>query len=55
MHVMSEFDTTAPLGVGLMPMPADGDLPHGVTLDAEWNPERSHHMDLNQVCYNNNK
>lgn len=50
MQVMSEFDTTAP-PVGLIPMPDhQGDHhPHGVTMDAEWNPERTSHMDLTQI------
>ncbi|KAA0203916.1 hypothetical protein HAZT_HAZT006958 [Hyalella azteca] len=53
MHVMSEFDTTAPPGA-MMAMPDPGDLHHGVTLDAEWNPDRASRLDLTQMdCQSN--
>ncbi|KAF2367181.1 Cadherin [Trinorchestia longiramus] len=48
MQVMSEFDTTAPPGA-ILSMPSPDDLPHSVTLDAEWNPDRSSHLDLAQI------
>lgn len=43
MQVMSEFDTTQ---VNVPPSAAQGP---GVTVDAEWSPERRSSIDLSQV------